>query len=153
VPTVYRISKARYPVFDGTGASLEGGRWNAPGRVVVYASTCLAGSILEVIAHAGRLGRLPGAHHGARAHVPDDLPVEAVEPGDLVGWAEPDSATARASGDRWLSEARTAVLFVPAVTAQPFGYNVLLNPAHPDFARIEIEAPQAVVWDARLFRA
>jgi RES domain-containing protein len=152
MPTAYRICKARYAVFDGTGAALEGGRWNSPGRSVIYASTCLAGSILEIIAHTGRRVRLPGSHHGARAIIPEEVPQETLEPGQLPGWADPESAAARAFGDRWLAEARTAVLFVPSVSAQPLGFNVLLNPVHPDYARIEIEAPQPVVWDARLFR-
>jgi RES domain-containing protein len=151
VPTIYRVCKARYPVFDGTGASLEGGRWNSPGRPVIYASTCLAGSILEIIAHAGRRLRLPGSHHGARAIVPDDLPQESVDPDNLAGWAGDESVSARAYGDRWVAEGRTVLLFVPAVTAQPFGQHLLLNPRHPDFQRIETGAPQPVVWDARLF--
>ncbi len=151
MPTIYRVCKARYPVFDGTGAARTGARWNSPGRPVVYASTCLAGSILEILAHAGRRLHLPGEHHGARAILPDDLPVERLESADLPGWAGDESAAARRYGDRWLAEARTAVLFAPSATAQPFGSNVLLNPEHAEFRRIVFEPPRPVVWDARLF--
>jgi RES domain-containing protein len=151
VPTVYRVCKVRHPVFDGTGARLEGGRWNSPGRPVIYASTSLAGSILAIIAHVGRQLHLPGAHHGARAFVPDDLPQETLEPSRLRNWADEDSVSAREYGDGWLAEARTAVLFVPAVTAQPFGQHVLLNPRHPHYRRITFEEPRPVIWDARLF--
>ncbi|HUE96043.1 MAG TPA: RES family NAD+ phosphorylase [Longimicrobiaceae bacterium] len=150
MPWAFRVCKARYHIFDGTGAALRGGRWNSPGRSVIYASTCLAGSVLEVIAHAGRMGRLPGKHHAGRALIPAELPVETVEPELLPGWAEPQSPVARAFGDRWLREARTVALYVPAVIAQPFAYNVLLNPAHSEYSRVEIEEPREVRWDPRV---
>ncbi|HEV2146854.1 MAG TPA: RES domain-containing protein [Longimicrobiaceae bacterium] len=152
MPTVYRVAKARYPVFDGTGAYLEGGRWNSPGRPVVYGSTCLAGCLLEILVHAGRLQKVPGAHHCARAEIPDDLPVEVVDEARLPGWELEESSSARAYGDAWLAEGRTAVLSVPAAAARPLGRNLLLNPAHPDYPRIRVHAPAPISWDARLFR-
>lgn len=152
MPFVYRITKAKHPVFDGTGAYLEGGRWNSPGRPVVYGSTCLAGSLLEALVHAGALRRLPGTHHCARAHVPEDLPIEVLDEARLPGWETEESAMARAYGDEWLLQGRSAVLSVPAAPARPYGRNLLLNPLHPDFARIRAEPPVPVAWDARLFR-
>lgn len=149
---LYRVAKARYPVFDGTGASLEGGRWNSPGRPVIYAATCLAGSLLELLVHAGPREKLPGAHHCARARFPDDVEVQLLDEAVFPGWEAPDSAVARAAGDAWLSEARSVALSVPALTARPFGRHVLLNPLHREFARIEIEPAVPIVWDTRLFR-
>ena len=55
-----------------------------------------------------------------------------------------------ALGDAWIREPRTAVLVVPSVVARREG-NVLINPSHPDFAHIAASAPEAVVWDERLF--
>ena len=152
MPIVYRVAKARHSVFDGTGAYLMGGRWNSAGHAVIYGSTCLAGSLLEIIAQAGRRQKLPGAHHCARAYVPEDMPIEIRDEADLPGWDVEDSAAARAYGDRWLAEQRTAVLSVPAATARPYGRHLLLNPNHADYARIAIEAPVPITWDARVFR-
>jgi RES domain-containing protein len=152
MPTVYRVAKARYPVFDGTGAYLEGGRWNSPGRPVVYGSTCLAGCLLEILVHAGRLQKVPGAHHCARAEIPDGVAVETVDEAALRGWEAEESAAARAYGDAWLAEGRTAVLSVPAAASRPLGRNLLLNPLHPDYARIRAEPGVPISWDARLFR-
>lgn len=149
---VYRVTKAKYPVFDGTGAYLEGGRWNSPGRPVVYGSSCLAGCLLEVLVHAGRMHRIPGAHHCARAEVPDDLAVEVVDESRIPGWDAAESSAARAYGDAWLAAGRSAVLSVPAAASRPFGRNLLLNPLHPDFARVRLGAPEPIAWDARLFR-
>jgi RES domain-containing protein len=151
MPPVYRITKARYPVFDGTGAYLEGGRWNSPGRPAVYGSTCLAGCLLEVLVHAGRMQRIPGAHHCARAEIPDDLAIEVVDEARLPGWDAADSSSARAYGDAWLAEGRSAVLSVPAAAARPLGRNLVLNSAHPDYGRIRPHPPEPLAWDARLF--
>ena len=75
-----------------------------------------------------------------------------MEPEELVGWQDDDSGVARAFGDRWFDERRSAVLVVPSATVRPYGRNVLLNPLHADFDRIQRETPAAVVWDPRLFR-
>lgn len=129
-----------------------GGRWNSPGRRAIYASSCLAGSLIEVLAHAGPLGKLPGSHHCARAYIPHDLEVEIVDEARLSGWDAGDSTVARDYGDGWLADIRTAVLSVPALTARPFGRHFILNPEHPAYERIRIEDPVPVAWDFRLFR-
>jgi RES domain-containing protein len=152
MPNAYRIAKAKYPVFDGTGAYLEGGRWNSPGQFVIYASSCLAGSLVEVLTHAGRRGKLPGAHRCAVAEIPDDLEIEFIDEGRHVGWDAEDSVLARELGDDWLSSKRTAVLSVPATTARPYGRHLLLNPSHGDYGSIVIRDPVPLLWDNRLFR-
>ncbi|HEV2149487.1 MAG TPA: RES domain-containing protein [Longimicrobiaceae bacterium] len=146
----WRICKARLTPFDGTGAMLRGARWNSAGRPVVYAADSLAGAILEVLAHALRPRTLPGPHHAVRIEVPDAL-VEILDPAALPGWETKGSPEARSYGDRWLAEARSAVLTVPAVPARPVGRNVLVNPEHPDAVRITVSEPFGVPWDERLF--
>jgi RES domain-containing protein len=150
MPTVYRLAKRRYPIFDGSGAALDGARWNSPGRTLIYASEHYATAILEKLVHAGRT-RLPGAHHAAEIRIPDDLPIEWFDPEATPGWDREDSASARAYGDAWHSEARTAVLVVPSLPGQPVERNFILNPSHPDAARIQVMPPFDVVWDGRLF--
>jgi RES domain-containing protein len=152
MPTAYRISKTAHPVLDGAGAYLMGGRWNSPGRHAIYASTCLAGSLLEVLAHAGPRGKLPGPHHCARADIPDDVEIEVVDESALPGWDAADPISAREYGDGWLAEGRTAVLSVPAMTARPYGRHLILNPEHPEYGRIRAEPSVPIAWDARLFR-
>lgn len=152
MPAFYRIAKARHPLLDGTGAFLFGGRWNSPGQQVIYGSTCLAGCLLEVLVHAGRRQKLPGEHQCVRAHIPEDLAIDVVDETELIGWDAEESPVARAYGDAWLSAGRSAVLSVPAAVARPYGRNLLLNPQHPDYARIRIDEPKPIVWDARLFR-
>ena len=150
MPTVYRLAKRRYPIYDGSGAALEGARWNSPGRIVVYASEHYATALLEKLVHAGRT-QLPGAHHAAVIHIPDDLALEQFDPASAPGWDEEESAAARAYGDDWLRSQRTAVLIVPSIPGQPIERNFIINPSHPEAALIRVSPPFDVVWDGRLF--
>ena len=56
--TAYRIADRRHPIFDGAGATQQGGRWNSPGRPLIYASETFAGALLEQLARAN-IGTLP----------------------------------------------------------------------------------------------
>lgn len=149
----YRVCKTRYPVFDGTGAEIAGGRWNSRGRPLIYCADSFAGALLEILVHANAPVALPGAHHCARALIDESIAIEVLEESTLLGWADEDAVISRAYGDGWIDERRTAILSVPAATARPYGRNLLLNPAHPDFARLVLEPAVAVSWDSRLFRA
>jgi RES domain-containing protein len=150
MPTVYRLTKRRYPVYDGSGAALEGARWNSPGRLLIYASEHYATTLLEQLVHAGRT-QLPGRHHAAAIEIPDDLPSEQFDPGAFPGWDAEESAAARAYGDAWHASGRTAVLIVPSLPGQPIERNFIINPAHPDASRITVLPSFDVIWDGRLF--
>lgn len=146
----WRACKTKYDPFDAAGAERAGGRWNSPGRPVVYAADSYAGALLEILAHSTRPRTLPGPHHAVRIEIPDEL-VERLEPEQLPRWDERDSAEARSFGDGWLREPRSAALVVPALPARPVGRVVLLNPRHPAAHRIRRSEPFAVPWDDRLF--
>lgn len=145
----FRVCKARYAPEDGSGAALVGGRWNSPGRAVIYCGTSQAGAMLEILAHANRI-KLPGAHHVARFEIPDEVPVRVVDSFALPAWDAPGMLASRAFGDAWLASRETAVLIVPSAIAQPYERNVVIDPTHPDFGRIVRRAPEPVRWDARL---
>jgi RES domain-containing protein len=145
----YRIADGRHPLFDGTGASLNGARWNSPGRSVIYAAATYAGAMLEVLAHAG-IGRLPRHTSWIEIKIPAGVSRECPELDALPGWDNDDYLASRAFGDAWLSQQRTAVLLVPSVVARQ-ERNLLINPAHPDFQRIVATEPLPVEWDWRLF--
>jgi len=147
----FRIADSRFPLFDATGARLYGGRWNSPGRDVLYTAETYAGAMLEVLVHAN-IGRIPQSHAAMTIEIPDALIVERLAASDLIGWQASNQLASRAFGDRWLVEARTAVLMVPSLVTQGHERNILLNPAHQDFAKIAHTMPEPVVWDERLFR-
>jgi RES domain-containing protein len=147
---LYRIADTRHTIWSGTGAMLVGGRFNSPRRPVIYAALTFAGAMLEVLVHA-RIGKVPKTHAWVEATVPDDVAVER-HTADLLpeGWDAPAQQIARGFGDTWLTETRSAILLVPSVVARA-EFNALVNPAHPDAARITIAEPRPVIWDERLF--
>ena len=148
--TAWRIADGRFPPFSGLGASLVGGRWNSPGRSVIYASRSYAGAMLEILAHAG-IGRVPKTQVAVQISIPASVSIEQIDEADLpAGWDHADLRVARAFGDDWLRSARSAVLIVPSVLARKEN-NVLLNPQHADFSKITVSASEPVIWDARLF--
>ncbi|WP_374241845.1 RES family NAD+ phosphorylase [Zoogloea sp.] len=147
---LYRIGDERHPLWDGSGAALVGGRWNSPGRPLIYASLSYGGAMLEILAHAN-IGRVPTTHRYVIADVPTVVPVEQRNASSLpAGWDAESTAAARRFGDQWLSELRSAILLVPSVVAR-LEWNALVNPAHPQATRITLSEAERVVWDRRLF--
>jgi RES domain-containing protein len=147
----FRIADRRFPIFDGTGARAVGGRWNSPGRAVIYAAETFAGALLEALVHSN-LGHLPKTHALVEITIPNDVAVEALTASALRGWDAYDQLASRAFGDLWLEQRRTAVLLVPSVVTGGRERNVLLNPEHPEFKRITPSAPQDIAWDTRFSR-
>ncbi|MDP3537272.1 MAG: RES domain-containing protein [Azonexus sp.] len=147
---IFRIGDERHSLWDGTGAALVGGRWNSPGRQMIYGSISYACAMLEILAHAN-IGRIPLTHRFIIAEVPDDVMIERHEASTLPsGWDAESNLAARGFGDQWLQEARSTVLLVPSVVAR-MEWNALVNPFHPDASRLRLSASEKVVWDKRLF--
>jgi RES domain-containing protein len=147
---IYRIADARHPLWEGTGAALLGARWNSPGRPVIYASLTHSCAMLEILVHAN-IGRLPATHAYVTVEVSDAVSVERHDSHSLPeGWDAESSAAARAFGDQWLDEMRSAILVVPSVVAK-LEWNALVNPQHPDAMLLQPSTPQKVIWDQRLF--
>ncbi|WP_029074063.1 RES family NAD+ phosphorylase [Kaistia adipata] len=139
----WRISRAPFADLSGTGARLYGGRWNSPGRAMVYAAETAALAVLEVRVHLDLTPDL----------LPDDYVLSAIECGDLAIEtlaALPDDP--QALGDDWLAAARTPILSVPSIIV-PESRNLLLNPAHPDAATLAIASTRPFRFDERLWQA
>ncbi|WPP52028.1 RES family NAD+ phosphorylase [Catalinimonas niigatensis] len=52
MPFAYRITKSKYARdLSGTGAYLNGGRWNHPGTYILYTASSVALATLETLAH------------------------------------------------------------------------------------------------------
>ena len=147
----YRIADARHEIFSPMGALLQGGRWNSPGLGVIYAAETYAGALLEVLAHAN-LSRAPANHRLVTISIPDAVTVETLRASDLPGWDADELTIPRAFGDRWLREARTAVLQVPGVVTGGRENNLVLNPAHAQFKLIVASDPESIHWDRRILK-
>lgn len=150
----WRIARARRvaTAFYGEGARLYGGRWSSPGVRVVYASEHQSTAALETLVHALPAGE--GERYKA-FHVewPDELTERFPLRNLPRDWrASPPSRVTMQVGDRWIREQRSAALALPSAIA-PADTNFLLNPEHPDFAKVRIGAPAAFEFDSRLLHA
>jgi RES domain-containing protein len=148
--TSWRVVKKRFAetAFDGEGARRFGGRWNSAGHAMVYTAGTTSLAVLEILVHSDA-GLLP-----YYATIPvsfgSDV-VDVVEP-DLLpaGWrTHPSPFALKKIGDDWIDSKRSCVLRVPSAVV-PHEWNYLLNPAHPDFASVEIGEPIALETDVRL---
>ncbi|MGA2215908.1 MAG: RES domain-containing protein [Bryobacteraceae bacterium] len=146
----YRIADRRHKIFEGEGAALLGGRWNSPGRRVIYAAETYAGAMLELLASAN-IGRMPKHHVWIEILIGEDVSVDEVDAGALRRWDAPDQRTSRMFGDTWYAEKRSTVLIVPSAVVR-MERNVVINQEHPGFRKLRASAPKPVVWDQRLFR-
>jgi RES domain-containing protein len=145
----WRIAGRRFTALDGRGAELFGGRWNSPGRPLVYASTALSLAMLEMLVRLPT-GEVPVDYVAIAIDLPEGVPVEEVRPETVPGWDAADQIASRAFGDRWLAESRSLALLVPAM-AVPQERNLLLNPLHPAMGLVRAAAPVELAWDRRLF--
>jgi RES domain-containing protein len=137
----------------GKGAAAKGGRWNAPGERVTYASMSISLAAWETRAHLGRQGtKLPFNRILVRIDVPDDvwaaretltLPLPA-------GWdVVPEGRISRRLGSDWLARGTSALLCVPSVIVDQEN-NVLINPVHPDAAKLATARVRRFVYDQRV---
>jgi len=128
---------------------LHGARWNSPGRRVIYAAETYAGALLENLVNTS--GSVPRSQAYVEIEIPAGVSIEEITPEDVPRWDSPSFEAARASGDRWYDDHRTAVLIVPSV-ATVVERNVLINQEHPAFSQLRASDPLPVRWDARLWR-
>lgn len=137
---------------SGAGAKATGGRWNAAGSAVVYASENRSLACLETVVHLNA-GGLPLNRYLVAVTVPDDVWANSrrENPGSLgIGWdAEPAGMVSIGFGTAWVRSRRSALLVVPSViVAEEF--NILMNPAHADSARITAAKVRKWLYDPRL---
>jgi RES domain-containing protein len=120
----YRLFRAKYSPADATGAYRAGGRWNAKGIHMLYASTTLSLACLEILVHI-KEPRLPADYVWVRIHVPAEQMDEPLREGDFS-----DESLCRQLGSDWVRNSRRAAIEVPSVIVATEG-NLLLNPRNP----------------------
>ena len=151
MPTLWRVVKRRHAAtaFDGKAAQRFGGRWNSPGRRVVYASATKSLAVLEVLVHldVGRpLPRLVAFTFDVYSKLVDHLAVAQLP----RHWRTSRGLlVTQQIGDEWLASGRALALAMPS-TIVPEELNYLLNPAHPAFGRLRFGRSIPFLLDPRL---
>ena len=148
----FRIVKRRHVkhAFNGEGARLAGGRWNSPGQRAVYLSTTLSLAAMETFVHLGEdAARL--AYVYFEVEIPAALPIVTLAR-KPKGWRdEPPAVASMRAGDQWLMAGKSALLEVPSAVI-PSETNLILNPLHPDCAKLRIGMARAFHFDPRMWK-
>jgi RES domain-containing protein len=156
----FRLCAAHRDPRDPTGAKKWGGRWNSPGKAVLYAASSLSLACLEILVHL----RNP-------ANLPDFIYAEIqMSTEEVAAWSRHESETraileseelSREIGDRWLRDSSLRflppehrvesipVMEVPSLVV-PQERNYLINPEHPRFSQLTWSTPQPFRIDPRL---
>jgi RES domain-containing protein len=149
----WRICRRLYSAeaATGEGARLFGGRWNSRGVRVVYASTSLALAAVETFVNLEPNLR-PADLISIEGDIPDTIGIGRLELKALPArWSETRDESLHRFGDEWIRTGTSAALLVPSAAIRG-EWNVLLNPARPDFRTIQFRDPEAFEFDVRMFR-
>jgi RES domain-containing protein len=141
VTAVWRICRRPFADLSGDGARLYGGRWDTPGRPLIYAAETAALAVLEVRVHLDLDSDM----------LPDDYVLVAIDTAAILAETihEPPEDP-RVIGDAWIESRRSALLRVPSWIV-PESFNVLINPAHPDATSIQPGPVRPFQFDRRLW--
>ena len=150
--TAWRIVKHKYSAtkaFDGEGARLYGGRWNSRGVPVVYTAESQSLAVLEMLVHLDTADVLPS--YVFFEVTVDKALVSALAESDLPrDWqSDPPPPRLREIGDIWAVSNASVALRVPS-SLIPSEYNYILNPKHPEFARLRFGNAVPYRYDPRL---
>jgi RES domain-containing protein len=141
---VSRLCKAAHVALDGEGARLWGGRWNTPGRPMVYTAASPSLAVLEVLVHLDLPSALlPDDYMLLTIDVPEGAPVRRIETGPSA------DADCRRAGDAFLAAGAALALMVRSAVV-PQERNVLLNPRHPAMQGTAIVRTEPFRFDPRL---
>jgi len=149
---VWRLFRTRFlsTAFTGAGGMYAASRWNHLEIPMVYTATSPALAALEFFVNL------------EPNEAPDDLLIaEATTPNELVetidlkllprNWRGLNNQRCRDLGSEWAASLRSLALKVPSVVVDG-DWNVLLNPKHPDFAKVKIGSAKPFRFDERMFR-
>ncbi len=147
---VYRISNKLFSTdLSGTGAKLNGARWNSKGIPMLYTTEHISLALLEMLVHtqfkdyAIELDLL-------HIHLPDNSEIKEVTFSKLkTGWIEDDDYS-RFIGDEFIRSKQFLILKVPSAVVNE-EHNFLINPNHPEFKKIKISKTKSFRPDKRLF--
>jgi RES domain-containing protein len=140
----------RGTAFTGVGGLYAASRWNHLGVAMVYTATSRALAALEFFVNL------------EPNEAPDDLLItEASVPDRFVAtldlallppnWRGLNNETCRNLGSDWAASRSSLALKVPSAVVEG-EWNVLLNPKHPQFAKVQIADSKPFRYDERMFR-
>ena len=134
---------------SGTGAKLNGGRWNSRGVGMLYVTEFISLAVLEMLVHvqfkdfATELCLLD-------ISIPEAAEIKELKLNKLKQDWMKDYGYTRFIGDEFIRTEKTLLMKVPSAVITE-EHNFLINPMHPDFKKIKIAGARNFETDKRLF--
>ena len=149
---LWRIAQSKYALDRlCAGSALHGGRWNPVGMPALYCGASIAICALEKFVHVGQAPLPPLVL--VAVDLPDDCSIFTPNTSELpAGWDElPTSTSAQALGRAWLERGETLAMRVPSVVL-PEENNVIVNPQHADYVRVQLTVVRPFTFDGRMYK-
>ncbi|MEO6671429.1 MAG: RES domain-containing protein [Ferruginibacter sp.] len=147
---VYRISNSLYSNdLSGTGAKLNGARWNSKGVPMLYTTEFISLALLEMLVHT-QFKDYAVELDLVYIYFPDTMDIREITLPKLKNnWIEDDDYS-RFMGDEFIRSKQSLILKVPSAVVLEEN-NFLINPLHADFKKIRINKTKSFRPDKRLF--
>lgn len=145
---VFRILHKKYG--DALFAPGMEGRWNSPGKKVLYCSESIPLAFMESMLRRQGVG-FNNDFQIAFIEIPDKSTIENIRITDLKkGWDAPhDYIRCQQIGDRWYDSRRSLALKIPSA-ALSICSNYTINTLHPDFSKIKLIELTPLMPDPRI---
>lgn len=150
---VYRIATSKHiEDLSGEGARRHGGRWNHRGTAVTYTSATRSLATVELLVHVP-FSFAPADLKIATIGIPDEPAPEEVDVAALPpNWRDfPAPPELADLGTSWARSGHSLLFRVPSAVVEQ-EHNILINPAHPDIARVVLAKVEDFRLDRRLVR-
>lgn len=149
---VFRLQRGKWgPALSGVGAAMKGARWNSIGVEIVYTSASRALAMSEIAVHF-TFATLPSDFMLFQIYIPDDTTMKVLQIPNLpANWNNnPPPLACQTLGDDFIRENEFCLLKIPSAVVLG-DFNILLNPNHPQFARIQVLERTPFPFDNRIF--
>jgi RES domain-containing protein len=153
---LYRIVPESYLAdFRGLGASYrDGARWNRAGQPVLYFALSAATALLELANYLPSPRLIPAGFRLGIYDMEDASPFHTLPIDTLPeDWARyPYPVSTQTIGGDWLDRGDDVGLLAPsAAVPEGLEHIVVINPRHPDCAKLRLIASTAELFNKRSF--
>ena len=148
---LFRIAKRQYiEDFSGEGARLYGGRWNKAGTKMLYLSSTLSLSVLEILVHFNQ-DYAPNDLYYAELELADKFINTKTDFSELKEHLRdnPPHYSTQKFGTEWVKFNKDLAMTVPSAIL-PTEQNILINPKHKDIGELKLIGIEVLQLDMRL---
>ena len=148
---IFRLQRADFSCSKdslGEGARRVRARWHSNSIPMIYATETSSLAILELLGHFVKLPLIRADYTLITFRCRDEISLKKTREKDLdLNWRSNFDYT-RNYGNKWFDSMETCFLKVPSIHT-PKESNILINPYHEDFERVEIVNQEPYIFNEK----